>query len=229
MVFEVTLSEASDDVVTVDWTTSSDTAETPTDYQAESGTLTFPAGEIVQTLTVTINNDMVDEEEEETFTVTLTNAVNATIEDASATGTITDDDVPTVRMSFEEGSYNVDEGDTVDVTVTLSEDPERTVTVPLTKTEQDGASSADYSGVPASVEFAPGETERTFTFTAAQDSVDDDGESVKLGFGNILPAGVSTGTTNETTVTITDDDIPFSVTVEFGSSTYSVTEGGKWK
>ena len=61
MIFDVTLSEASDDVVTVDWTTSSDTAETPTDYQAESGTLTFPAGEIVQTLTVTINNDTVDE------------------------------------------------------------------------------------------------------------------------------------------------------------------------
>ena len=110
MVFEVTLSEASDDVVTVDWTTSSDTAETPTDYQAESGTLTFPAGEIVQTLTVTINNDMVDEEEEETFTVTLTNAVNAMIEDASATGTITDDDVPNVTVSFGQDTYTVDEG-----------------------------------------------------------------------------------------------------------------------
>ena len=82
------------------------------------------------------------------------------------------------------------------------------MTVPLTKTEQDGASSADYSGVPASVEFAPGETEQTFTFTAASDSDNDDGESVKLGFGNILPAGVSTGTINETTVTITDDDVP---------------------
>ena len=65
--------------------------------------------------------------------------------------TITDDDVPSVEVSFEQSSYSVDEGDTVDVTVTLSEDPERTVTVPLTKTDQDGASSADYSGVqPAS-------------------------------------------------------------------------------
>ena len=125
MIFEVTLSEASADVVTVDWTTSSDTAETPTDYLAESGTLTFPAGEIVQTLTVTINNDTVDEEEEETFTVTLTNAMNATIEDASATGTITDDDVPAVTVSFEKGSYTVDEGSTVTVKVTLSADPER--------------------------------------------------------------------------------------------------------
>ena len=134
MVFEVTLSEASDDVVTVDWTTSSDTAETPTDYQAESGTLTFPAGEIVQTLTVTINNDMVDEEEEETFTVTLTNAVNAMIEDAFATGTITDDDVPNVTVSFEKDTYTVAEGSNVTVKVKLDADPERTVTIPITAT-----------------------------------------------------------------------------------------------
>ena len=103
---------------------------------------------------------------------------------------ITDDDVPSVSVSFEQSSYSVDEGDTVDVTVTLSEDPERTVTVPLTKTDQDGASSADYSGVPASVEFAPGETEQTFTFSATQDQDNDDGESVKLTFGNNLPRSV---------------------------------------
>ena len=137
---------------------------------------------------------------------------------------ITDDDVPSVAVSFEQSSYSVDEGDTVEVTVTLSEDPERTVTVPLTKTEQDGASSADYSGVPASVEFAPGETERIFTFTASSDSDNDDGESVKLTFGNTLPAGVSAGTTDETTVSITDDDVP-TVTVNFEQATYTVAEG----
>ena len=48
-----------------------------------------------------------------------------------ATVSITDDDVPSVTVSFEQGSYTVDEGDTVEVTVTLSEDPERTVTIPL--------------------------------------------------------------------------------------------------
>ena len=86
-----------------------------------------------------------------------------------------DDDVPSVEVSFEQSSYSVDEGDTVDVTVTLSEDPERTVTVPLTKTDQDGASSADYSGVPASVDVcSSGETEKTFTFTAADDYLEDD-------------------------------------------------------
>ena len=44
------------------------------------------------------------------------------------------------------------------------------------------------------------------SFTAASDSVDDDGESVKLTFG--VPTGVSTGTTDEAVVSITDDDVP---------------------
>ena len=39
-------------------------------------------------------------------------------------------------------------------------------------------------------------------------SVDDDGESVKLTFGNTLPTGVSAGNTDEAVVTITDDDVP---------------------
>ena len=38
-------------------------------------------------------------------------------------------------------------------------------------------------------------------------TVDDDDESVKLTLGT-LPARVSEGTTDETTVNITDDDVP---------------------
>ena len=159
------------------------------------------------------------------FGNTLPTGVSAGTTD-EAVVTITDDDVPSVSVSFEQGSYSVDEGDTVDVTVTLSEDPERTVTIPLTTTDQDGASSADYSGVPANVIFVPGDTEQTFTFTADEDTIDDDGESVKLGFGNTLPTGVSAGTTDEAVVSITDDDVPSSMTVAFGSPSYSVTEGG---
>ena len=67
--------------------------------------------------------------------------------------------------------------------------------------------AADYSGVPASVTFAIGDTEKSFTFTATADEVNDDGESVKLSFGT-LPDGVTAGTTDESVVTITDDDVP---------------------
>ena len=109
------------------------------------------------------------------------------------------------------------------MTVALSADPERTVTIPITKANQGGATAADYSGVPSSVVINSGETSATFTFTATADSVDDDGESVRLTFGT-LPTGVSAGTPNETTVSITDDDLPASVAVSYGSAVYTVAE-----
>ena len=63
-------------------------------------------------------------------------------------------------MEFGQGSYTVTEGGTQAVTVTLSEDPLQTTVIPLTATGQGGATSADYSGVPASVTFNAGQTSR---------------------------------------------------------------------
>ena len=93
------------------------------------------------------------------------------------------------------------------VKVTLDADPERTVTIPLTATGQGGASSDDYSGVPASVVFNSGETEKEFTFSATADSIDDDGdESVKLTFRVTAEWGSVRAVTKETVVSIIDDD-----------------------
>ena len=105
----------------------------------------------------------------------------------------------------------------------LSADPERTVTIPITKTDLGGASGTDYSGVPPSIVFNAGDTEKSFTFTAIDDSEDDDGESVKLTFG-ALPDGVTRGVRDQATVSITDDDVP-QVTVSFEQLTYTVEEG----
>ena len=143
---------------------------------------------------------------------------------AETTVTITDDDDPQVTVSFGADAYTVPEGGTQAVTVTLSADPERTVVIPLTATDQGTTSPADYS-VPLSVTFNTGELSKTITFTATADTDDDDGESVLLGFGTSLPAGVSASGTVETTVTITDDDDP-QVTVSFGADAYTVPEGG---
>ncbi len=115
------------------------------------------------------------------------------------------DNEPAVEVSFGSSTYTVAEGGTVTVAVGLDVDPERTVVIPITVTDQGGASSADYSGVPSSVTFSSGDTSKTFTFTATQDSDDDDGERVRLAFGT-LPAKVSAGSPDETVVSITDDD-----------------------
>ena len=53
---------------------------------------------------------------------------------------------------------------------------------------------------------AGGDLTQTFTFTATADTVDDDGESVLLGFGTMPDARVTAGTTSQSTVSITDDD-----------------------
>ena len=97
------------------------------------------------------------------------------------------------------------------------------MTIPLDRSNQGGASDADYSGVPATVTFSATDTSKTFTFTATDDSDNDDGESVKLAFGDDLPAGVTAGTTSQTTVSITDSDVP-QVTATFLRTAYVVDE-----
>ncbi len=135
--------------------------------------------------------------------------------------TITDDDIP-VAVSFNSATYTVAEGGSVTVTVDLDVDPERTVTIPLTATNEGGASNGDYSGVPNSVTFDSGEQSKTITFSATDDSEDDDGEQVRLTFGT-LPAGMSAGTNDETVVSITDDDVPEVIVIP---DTVPVPEGG---
>ena len=225
VVFTVSISAAAGEEVTVDYATSNGTATAGQDYTSTTGTLTFAASSVAsQTISVPVADDAVDEEEEETFTLTLSNVQGASLSGGgstlAATGTITDDDDPAVTASFKQANYSVVEGSTVEVTVTLSADPEREVTVNLTKTDQGGVTGSDYSGVPGSVVFQIGDTEKSFTFTATADDIDDDGESVRLGFGT-MPDGVTAGTT--ATVTITDDD---TAGVTVSESALSIDEGG---
>ena len=231
VVFTVSISAASGQEVTVAYATSDVTATAGQDYTSTTGTLTFPASSVAsQTISVPVTDDTVDEDEEETFTLTLSNVGGASLSGGTSTlavtGTITDNDNPAMTASFKQANYSVSEGSTVEVTVTLSADPEREVTVLLTHDPQGDTGLDDYSGVPGSLVFQGGDMEKSFTFRAAADDIDDDGESVALGFGT-MPDRVSAGTT--ATVSITDNDTA-GVTVsktaltidEGGSDTYTV-------
>lgn len=92
-VFDVTLSHDTSETVTVFYATADGTASAGDDYQAASGVLTVAAGQVSARITVLVNGDDVDEDDE-TFTVTLQEASNAVLVDATATGTIVDDDDP---------------------------------------------------------------------------------------------------------------------------------------
>ena len=199
------------------------------DYTGVPDSLTFGAADTEKTITFAATDDSVDDDGEkvELSFGSLPGGITATAgEAAEAVVTITDDDKPTaLTVEFGQAAYTAAEGSTVTVKVILSDDPEMDLTIPISKTNEGGASASDYSGVPPSVTFGSGDTEKTFVFTAETDAVDDDDESVKLSFGTLptTPVTVTAGTTDEATVTITDDDVP-SVTVSFGSDAYTVAE-----
>ena len=112
-----------------------------------------------------------------------------------------------VTVQFGAASYTATEGGTAaTVTINLSADPERSVTIPITAAGADGAGSGDYTLSDTSVTIDSGQTSAIFIVTATDDSVDDDGESVSLAFGTNLPDGVSRGAQATATVSLVDDD-----------------------
>ena len=205
--YTVSLSAPPSANVTINYATADGTATAGSDYMAASDTLTFtPANwQTEQTVDVTITDDTVDDDDE-TFTFTLSNPGSGAVLSASRSlsTTIVDDDVPVLTVSFAAATYSVTEGATVSVAVSLSAIPERSVTIPLTATNGTGATSSDYS-IPSSITFASTETSKTLTFSATDDAVDEDNETVTLGFGT-LPPRLTAGTTSQTAVTIMDDD-----------------------
>ena len=137
--------------------------------------------------------------------------------------TITDDDDPQVMVMFGAETYTVLEGGETTVTVLLSADPERTVTIPLNKTPKGDISESDYDGVPTSVEFISGAVEATFRVTASMDEEDDDDESIDLSFG-ALPEGVTAAAPATTNIAVVDGNVP-DVTVKIEASATTVGEG----
>ena len=75
--------------------------------------------------------------------------------------------------------------------VTLNANPGRTVTIPRPPPTRTGRPAPITPACPPASTFNAGDTEveQTFNFSADEDTIDDDGESVKLTFGNTLPDG----------------------------------------
>ena len=137
---------------------------------------------------------------------------------------IVDGNVPDVMVKIEAASETVAEGESVVVTVTLDQAPERAVTVPLTITPVGTYSADDVDEpLPTSVEFLEDQLSESFTINAKDDDIDDDDEGLTIGLGT-LPSKVSAGSPSEATIGITDNDDP-DVTVGFDQAEYTVPEG----
>ena len=111
-----------------------------------------------------------------------------------------------IEVSFGAAEYSAAEGGTAaTVEVALGRAPRTPVVIPLTFSHTGGAGSGDHSPIPASLTFAAGVGSRAFTVRALDDSDDDDGESVTLGFGD-LPPGYGAAAGASTVVALVDND-----------------------
>ena len=205
----VSLAEAldSDLVVPIRVAGASDAAEAL--YSLSQTSLTFAAGETSASLTVTAVENEEDEEVEAAMLVLelwdLPNTVSRGAVQRTSIS-ILDNDHPEVEVSYGAADYTAREGGTAaEVSVTLSAPPEREVTIPITVDLDQGATEADYSGVPESITFGSEETLQTFEVTAVEESDMDVGEGVRLGFGE-LPSRVVLGSQSTARVGLRDND-----------------------
>ena len=125
-------------------------------------------------------------------------------------------DTRPAMVEFARAAYRATEGvSAASVTVTVSEYPSAMpggrVSIPLTATPAGGADAGDYT-VAESVTFINGgPLSQTVEVTATADALDEDGESVVLGFGQ-LPGGVKQTGFTTATVSLVDSGVPEIVT-----------------
>ncbi|MBC8180892.1 hypothetical protein H8E88_07190, partial [candidate division KSB1 bacterium] len=204
MSFTVSLSEASDVAITVDFQTNDGTAVAPGDYTATSGTLTIPAGNTTGTINVPIIDDA-NGEESETFTVDLGNPVNATITDNQGLGSIVDNDGIII------GDYTVNENiGTMSFTVTLPTANESEVRVDYQTTNGTAFSPGDYTMTLGTLIFPPGITTRTVDVPIIDDTIDEDTENFAVDLSNPVNATIAD---NQGVGTINDNDDPPTITI----------------
>jgi len=212
-VFTVTLSAPSGQTVTVNYATANGTATAPSDYQAQSNTLTFAPGQTTKTITVLVNGDTASETDENFF-VNLSGATNASISDNQGLGTIISDDSPAIQFSA--ATYTVAE-DALRATITVNRlgDVSKPASIDYATSDSAGltncnvvngiaSSRCDYAVSVGTVRFAANETSRTISIPIVNDVYVEGPENFTITLRN--QTGGELGSPTVATVTITDND-----------------------
>jgi len=176
--FIVTLSAPSSQPVTVDYHTTDGTATAGSDYEAKSGTVTFPANSTTQIITIRTTGDTINEDNE-TFFVSLSNAsANAIIADAQGQGTINDNDpLPTISIgdvTIQEPASGVANATFL---VTLSAASGKTVTVNYATANNTALNGSDYGARSGVLTFLPSVISQQVTIPVNTDSVTEPNET----------------------------------------------------
>ena len=136
-----------------------------------------------------------------------------------------------IKVSLDATAYVVEEGDTVQVTVTLAEAPqEDPVYIRFTLTPENGARRSEFdawsSASTDSLRFAAGQTTDWIKIRPDDDTVNDDGETIRLCLDNLPDPYATLAGLDCATINILDNDDPNSVQVSFGRENYWASEDG---
>ncbi|HEX8335129.1 MAG TPA: Calx-beta domain-containing protein, partial [Pyrinomonadaceae bacterium] len=216
----VSLSNASVETVTVNYATGDGTASSASDFVANSGTLTFAPLTTAQLVKVKINGDYTVEPDE-TFIVSLTGAVNTSyVSRSQATGTIVNDDGPGRFQFAGPSSGQPEDAGAVTVTVNRANGQSGAASVNNATTGGTATAGTDYTAVSGTLNFAEGETSKTFTVPVTADTTNEPSETIVVTLSSPT-GGALLGVPTSTTLVVVNDDQP---TYQFASTFYEAGE-----
>lgn len=217
MTFTVSRTGTAGGVETIQYGTSSGMATSGTDFTAASGTLTFQTSDTSKTFTVSTTQDTIYEGNE-TLTATLSSPSNGSIGTGIGAGTISEDDT---SPSFSVAASSATEGGTVTFTVTKTGSTSLAHAVDYATSSDSATQGTDFTGVTGTLNFASGDTTKTFTVTTTQDVTQESNETFVVTLsGATAGSTIGTATANGT---INDDDGPS--TTSYSIANQSATEG----
>ena len=185
---------------------------TEDDYILSFTSFTFGPEERKATLAVTAVDDLSDDDGESvSLELTLDSSTSSNVSlgpPSTEEVSLLDNDEPVeppveplVTVSFGASTYELFEGGTIELSVTLDRSSSVRLSLPILS---GGSGVSVVSGVPETLEFAPGQTIAIFTLGGLED-FDTFDESLTLEFG-LLPVDVTAGEFTSAVVSIMDND-----------------------
>lgn len=224
---QVSLDSASSQSITLPFTLSG-TATSSADYTLNTvSPLVIPAGQITANISITINDDALNEANE-TVILTMGAPTNAAFgTNTIHTITIQDNDTqPSVQFASVSQSVNESTA-TVTATINLSAASGQSVQVPFTLSGTATGGSVDYLATTSSpVTIPAGSTSATISFSIINDTSVESDETIIVSLG--APTNASLGASTTHTITIVDDDVYISindvtVSENAGTATFTIS------
>ncbi|OQW95780.1 MAG: hypothetical protein BWK77_06885, partial [Verrucomicrobia bacterium A1] len=204
VVLPVTLSAATSEVATVNYSVAGGTAAGGgVDYSLAAGTLTFSPGQVATSVVIALVNDSAPEGTE-TIRVRLSNPVHANLgEFPTQTVVIVDDELP-LRLQFSSAACTVaEQGTSAVIAVTRAGGNDGSVTVDYSTSDGTAVAGVDYQSATGVLVLADGVASKTFQVPIEFDMNLEPDETVNLSLAGAT-GGAVLGSPSNAVLTILD-------------------------